>query len=88
MSRKYAVSALTLLALVLALAPPRTGPGTANDGFPKYDLTEIDQNYINHFKGFVAEAATRNVVVIVDLFDSYHLNRDVATSFCNGPRGA
>ena len=40
------------------------------------------------FKGFVAEAATRNVVVIVDLFDSYHLNRDVATSFCNGPRGA
>lgn len=65
----------------------RTGPGNASDNRPRYDLTKFNQNYINHFKNFVIEAAARNVVVIVDIFDSWHLNNETSTGNCNGPRG-
>ncbi|HZF07253.1 MAG TPA: immunoglobulin domain-containing protein [Thermoanaerobaculia bacterium] len=65
----------------------RPGPGAAFDGAAKYDLTKVNQSYIDYFKGFVAEASAKGVVVIVDLFDSYHLNQDIASNFCAGPRG-
>jgi len=65
----------------------RTGPGVASDGQPRYDLTKVNQNYIDHFKNFVAEASAKKVVVVVDIFDSWHLNNEVSANNCVGPRG-
>jgi cellulase (glycosyl hydrolase family 5) len=65
----------------------RTGPNSASDNRPRYDLTKVDQNYINHFKNFVAAASAKKVVVIVDILDSWHLNNEVSSNNCKGPRG-
>jgi hypothetical protein len=65
----------------------RTGGGTAEDGKQRFNLTDIDANYVKHFKNFVDYASQKGIVVVVDVFDSWHLNKDVATTNCSGPRG-
>jgi hypothetical protein len=65
----------------------RTGVGLAEDGHPRFDLNQVDPNYTTHFKNFVAYAAQKGIVVVVDIFDSWHLNKFDATNNCSGPRG-
>ncbi|MGH7833371.1 MAG: DUF6298 domain-containing protein [Candidatus Binatia bacterium] len=46
----------------------RTGPGTANDGELKFDLTRFDQAYFDRLRARVSEAAERRIYVSVMLF--------------------
>ncbi len=65
----------------------RTGTGTAEDGFTRFNLNDVNPNYTTHFKNFVAYAAQKGIVVVVDIFDSWHLNNFDSTNNCSGPRG-
>lgn len=49
----------------------RTGPGTANDGGPKYDLTQFDNAYFSRLTDRIQAAQQRNMYVSVMLFQ-YH----------------
>ena len=60
----------------------RTGPGTANDGKPQFDLTKLDQSYFDRMRARVMAAAARGVYVAVMLFDGW----DVANA-CNQTDG-
>jgi hypothetical protein len=60
----------------------RTGPGTANDGKPKFDLTKPDQSFFDRLRARVMAAAARGVYVSVMLFDGW----DVANA-CNQADG-
>jgi len=82
------VGSITRVPLTYYQRVPDTGPPYASDSRPRYDLTKVNQSYINHFKNFVAEASAKKVVVIVDIFDSWHLNNEVSSSNCVGPRGS
>jgi hypothetical protein len=46
----------------------RTGPGTANDGELKFDLTRFDQAYFDRLRARVSEAGERGIYVSVMLF--------------------
>jgi len=50
---------------------PRTGPGQASDGKPKFDLNEFDRAYFDLLRSRVAEAQKRGIYVAVMLFDGY-----------------
>jgi hypothetical protein len=55
------------------IAPwPRSGPGLAPDGLPKYDLARIDESYLARLNDFLREAARRGIVVEVTLFSSHY----------------
>ena len=60
----------------------RTGPGTANDGKPQFDLTKLDQTFFDRMRARVVSAAARGVYVSVMLFDGW----DVANA-CNQTDG-
>ena len=47
----------------------RTGPGTAQDGKAKFDLTQWDPNYWTKLKGCIALAQSKNMYVTVLLFE-------------------
>jgi hypothetical protein len=49
----------------------RTGPGTALDGQPKFDLTKYDQAYFDRLRQRVMEAGTRGIYVSIMLFDAF-----------------
>ena len=49
----------------------RTGPGTALDGKPKFDLTQFNQAYFDRMRQRVIEAGTRGIYVSVMLFDGW-----------------
>lgn len=58
----------------------RTGPGTAIDGRPKFDLTKFDQSYFDQrLKPFLREAAKRGIYVELTLFEGLG-SRDFAES--------
>lgn len=58
----------------------RTGPGTAIDGKPKFDLTKFDQSYFDQrLKPFLREAAKRGIYVELTLFEGFP-SRDFAES--------
>lgn len=50
---------------------PRPGPGTAEDGKPKFDLTRFDQAYFNRMRERVIEAGRRGIYVSIMLFEGH-----------------
>ena len=48
----------------------RTGPGLANDGLPKFDLTRINTQYVEMVKYFLEEAEKREIFCSIMLFGS------------------
>ena len=57
------------------IAPPfkwaRSGPGRANDGAPKYDFMQLDQNYFDRMRARVIQAGQNGIYVSVMLFNGY-----------------
>ena len=54
------------------LAWPRTGPGNALDGKPKFDLSRLDESYFRRLRARVAAARDRGVYVGVMLFGGHY----------------
>ena len=50
---------------------PRTGPGNARDGKPKFDLTKFDPAYFARLRARVAAAGERGIYVSVMLFEDW-----------------
>ena len=50
------------------LAWPRTGPGSAFDGKPKFDLNQFNQAYFDRLRSRVIEAQNRGIYVSIMLF--------------------
>jgi hypothetical protein len=55
----------------------RTGPGMANDGRPKFDLTQFDQSYFDYWRSVVEYARQRGVVAQVCMLDSWHARDEI-----------
>jgi hypothetical protein len=53
----------------------RTGPGTANDGKPKFDLTKYNAEYFKRLRERVIAAGKKNIYVSVMLFQGWSLDR-------------
>lgn len=51
----------------------RTGPGTAADGGPKFDLTKLNPAYFARLRQRVIDAAARGIYVSVMLFDGWSI---------------
>jgi hypothetical protein len=49
----------------------RTGPGYANDGGLKFDLTKLDQNYYDRMRSRIITAGKNGIYVSVMLFNGY-----------------
>jgi hypothetical protein len=56
--------------------PPyqRTGPGSALDGQPKFDLTKFDQVYFDRLRSRIIQAGDRGIYVSVMLFDGFSID--------------
>ena len=52
----------------------RTGPGTAIDGKPKFDLREFNQGYFDRLRSRVIAAGDRGIYVSVMLFEGWSIN--------------
>lgn len=52
----------------------RTGPGTAADGAPKFDLNRLNQTYFDELRSRVIAARDRGIYVSVMLFDSWGIS--------------
>jgi hypothetical protein len=50
---------------------PRTGPGTALDGNPKFDLSKLEQGYFDRLRQRVIEAGDRGIYVSIMLFEGW-----------------
>ena len=50
---------------------PRTGPGNADDGKPKFDLSKLNQDYFDRMRDRIVQAQARGMYVSVLLFDGY-----------------
>ena len=53
---------------------PRTGPGTASDGKPAFDLSRFDQAYFDRLRDRVEAAGAEAIYVAVMLFDGWALH--------------
>jgi hypothetical protein len=53
---------------------PRTGPGTASDGKPKFDLSKFDDGHFGRLRDRVAAAGKMGIYVDVMLFDGFGLH--------------
>jgi hypothetical protein len=53
---------------------PRTGPGSATDGKPKFDLSRLDQSYFDRLRERVIAAGKQGIYVAVMLFDGWALH--------------
>lgn len=53
---------------------PRTGPGAARDGKPKFDLSRFDQAYFDRLRDCVMTAGNAGIYVDVMLFDGFALH--------------
>jgi hypothetical protein len=51
----------------------RTGPGTASDGKPKFNLDQLDPAYFSRLRARVTAARDRGIYVSVMLFDGWDL---------------
>jgi hypothetical protein len=47
----------------------RPGPGTANDGLPKFDLTTFDQSFFDRLRDVCEQLYTANIYAIVGIVD-------------------
>jgi hypothetical protein len=69
-------------------APPpyeRTGPGTALDGRPKFDVTRFDQGYFDRLRTRVIEARDRGIYVSVMLFNGWSIEVKRPWGVANNP---
>jgi len=66
--------------LVYAVPFPwqRTGPGTALDGKPKFDLKKLNQGYFDRLRSRVAAAYNRGIYVSIMLFEGHGLHASLA----------
>jgi hypothetical protein len=53
---------------------PRTGPGSAKDGKPKFDLSGFDPAYFDRLRDRVAAAGRRGIYASVMLFEGFSLH--------------
>jgi len=53
---------------------PRTGPGTAKDGKPKFDLSAFDQAYFDRLRERVLAAGRAGIYASVMLFEGFSLH--------------
>jgi hypothetical protein len=53
----------------------RTGPGTARDGLPKFDLTKFNEQYFDRLRGRVIDARARGIYVAVMLFQGWSIEK-------------
>ena len=53
---------------------PRTGPGTAADGRPRFDLSRFDEAYFARLRGRVIAAGNVGCYVSVMLFEGWALH--------------
>ncbi|HYV96469.1 MAG TPA: DUF6298 domain-containing protein [Gemmatimonadaceae bacterium] len=51
----------------------RTGPGVANDGQPKFDLTQFNDAYFSRLRQRVIDAGARGIYVSVMLFQGFSI---------------
>lgn len=51
----------------------RTGPGTAVDGLPKFDLSQFNQAYFDRMRQRIQQAGARGMYVSVMLFDGWSI---------------
>lgn len=49
----------------------RTGPGNANDGKPKYDLTKFNPSFFDRLRAVCAAARQRGIFLQLTLFDAW-----------------
>ena len=71
----------------LCMAPqpwPRTGPGMAKDGKPKFDLTKFDQAFFDRLRDRVVAAGNEGIYVAVMLFDGWALHLSPAPDNVEG----
>jgi hypothetical protein len=53
---------------------PRTGPGTAKDGKPKFDLSAFDPAYFDRLRDYVIAAGNEDIYVSVMFFEGFGLH--------------
>jgi hypothetical protein len=53
---------------------PRTGPGSAKDGLPKFDLSAFDQTYFDRLRERVMAAGRAGIYASVMLFEGFSLH--------------
>lgn len=58
----------------------RTGPGTALDGQPKFDLAKFNQAYFDRMRSRIIAARDRGIYVSVMLFDGWSIDPTKGTS--------
>lgn len=58
----------------------RTGPGTANDGQPKFDLTKWDTAFWANLKDCISYAQSKNIYVDVMFFDECGIEPEHSTT--------
>lgn len=54
---------------------PRTGPGKAIDGKPRFDVTKFDPDYFNRLRTRVIAAGEKNIYVSIMLFEGWGVQR-------------
>jgi len=70
---------------IIVLHPwPRTGPGHALDGLPKFDLSQFNPDYFNRLRARVQAAGERGIYVSVMLFEGWELQH-IANGWQNHP---
>jgi hypothetical protein len=63
---------------------PRTGPGVATDGKPKFDLDSFDQAYFDRLRERVIAAGNEGIYVAVMLFEGWALHLSPAPDNVEG----
>jgi hypothetical protein len=63
---------------------PRSGPGAATDGKPKFDLARFDRAYFDRLRDRVIAAGNRGIYVGVMLFDGFALHLSPAPDNVEG----
>lgn len=52
----------------------RTGPAIANDGKPRFDLTQFEESYFDRLRSRVIAAGDRGIYVSIMLFEGWYLS--------------
>jgi hypothetical protein len=63
---------------------PRTGPGAATDGKPRFDLSKFDQAYFDRLRDRVSAAGHGGIYVAIMLFDGWALHLSPAPDNVGG----
>jgi hypothetical protein len=63
---------------------PRTGPGSAKDGKPKFDLSKVDPAYFDRLRDYVVAAGNEGTYVSVMLFEGFGLHLSLAPDNVEG----